>query len=196
MKASAVDGPPRPPGKASRSRLVRWCSRCRPPAAVPGHWTGLDCRWPVGELGFPGRRTGARMASNAVTRTEDASVRTVVVAVAANLLVAVAKADVRDGLGQAVAAEPWVAEVAKLTAVYVGPGSLLVLATWCRSGAPTFSGASVGCVVGCWRCPRSPRWRSPRSSHRAPRARSAARRPSRTSPRPPGLPGLDGSPTG
>jgi cation diffusion facilitator family transporter len=39
-----------------------------------------------------------------------------------------APADVREGLRQAVAAEPWVAEVAELTAVYVGPGHLLVLA--------------------------------------------------------------------
>jgi divalent metal cation (Fe/Co/Zn/Cd) transporter len=39
-----------------------------------------------------------------------------------------APADVRDRLRQAVAAEPWVAEVAELTAVYVGPRQLLVLA--------------------------------------------------------------------
>jgi divalent metal cation (Fe/Co/Zn/Cd) transporter len=36
-------------------------------------------------------------------------------------------ADVREGLGQAVAEEPWVAEVAELTAVYIGPRQLLVL---------------------------------------------------------------------
>ena len=39
-----------------------------------------------------------------------------------------APADVRDRLRRAVAAEPWVAEVADLTAVYVGPKQLLVLA--------------------------------------------------------------------
>jgi divalent metal cation (Fe/Co/Zn/Cd) transporter len=39
-----------------------------------------------------------------------------------------APADVREGLRQAVAAEPWVAEVPELTAVYVGPRHLLVLA--------------------------------------------------------------------
>jgi divalent metal cation (Fe/Co/Zn/Cd) transporter len=39
-----------------------------------------------------------------------------------------APADVREGLRQAVAAEPWVAEVAELTAVYIGPRHLLVLA--------------------------------------------------------------------
>ena len=72
--------------------------------------------------------------------SEEASVRTVVVAVAANLLVAVAKgvaallideappADVRERPRRAVAQEPWVAEVAELTAVYVGPRQLLVLA--------------------------------------------------------------------
>jgi cation diffusion facilitator family transporter len=36
-------------------------------------------------------------------------------------------ADIREGLRQAVAEEPWVAEVAELTAVYVGPRQLLVL---------------------------------------------------------------------
>jgi len=36
-------------------------------------------------------------------------------------------ADVREGLRQAVAEEPWVAEVAELTAVYIGPRQLLVL---------------------------------------------------------------------
>jgi cation diffusion facilitator family transporter len=36
-------------------------------------------------------------------------------------------ADVREGLRQAVDQEPWVAEVAELTAVYIGPGQLLVL---------------------------------------------------------------------
>jgi divalent metal cation (Fe/Co/Zn/Cd) transporter len=46
-----------------------------------------------------------------------------------------APADVRDRLRQAVAAEPWVAEVAELTAVYIGPKQLLVLAH--RSTAPT-----------------------------------------------------------
>jgi cation diffusion facilitator family transporter len=39
-----------------------------------------------------------------------------------------APADVRERLRQAVAAEPWVAEVAELTAVYIGPKQLLVLA--------------------------------------------------------------------
>jgi cation diffusion facilitator family transporter len=38
-----------------------------------------------------------------------------------------APADIRQRLRQAVAAEPWVAEVAELTAVYVGPRQLLVL---------------------------------------------------------------------
>jgi cation diffusion facilitator family transporter len=39
-----------------------------------------------------------------------------------------APTDVHEGLRQAVAQEPWVAEVAKLTAVYIGPRHLLVLA--------------------------------------------------------------------
>jgi divalent metal cation (Fe/Co/Zn/Cd) transporter len=39
-----------------------------------------------------------------------------------------APADIRERLRQAVAAEPWVAEVAELTAVYIGPRQLLVLA--------------------------------------------------------------------
>jgi cation diffusion facilitator family transporter len=39
-----------------------------------------------------------------------------------------APADVREGLRQVVAQEPWVAEVAELTAVYIGPRHLLVLA--------------------------------------------------------------------
>jgi cation diffusion facilitator family transporter len=39
-----------------------------------------------------------------------------------------APADVREGLRQAVAQEAWVAEVAELTAVYVGPRRLLVVA--------------------------------------------------------------------
>jgi divalent metal cation (Fe/Co/Zn/Cd) transporter len=39
-----------------------------------------------------------------------------------------APADIRERLRQAVAAEPWVAEVADLTAVYIGPRQLLVLA--------------------------------------------------------------------
>jgi cation diffusion facilitator family transporter len=39
-----------------------------------------------------------------------------------------APADVRERLRQAVAQEPWVAEVAELTAVYIGPRHLLVLA--------------------------------------------------------------------
>ena len=39
-----------------------------------------------------------------------------------------APADVRERLRQAVAREPWVAEVAELTAVYIGPRQLLVLA--------------------------------------------------------------------
>jgi cation diffusion facilitator family transporter len=39
-----------------------------------------------------------------------------------------APADVRQRLRQAVAQEPWVAEVAELTAVYIGPKQLLVLA--------------------------------------------------------------------
>jgi cation diffusion facilitator family transporter len=39
-----------------------------------------------------------------------------------------APADVHEGLRQAVAAEPWVAEVAELIAVYIGPQHLLVLA--------------------------------------------------------------------
>jgi cation diffusion facilitator family transporter len=44
-----------------------------------------------------------------------------------------APADVRERLRQAVAREPWVAEVAELTAVYIGPRQLLVLAP-CRAG--------------------------------------------------------------
>ena len=39
-----------------------------------------------------------------------------------------APADIRERLREGVAAEPWVAEVAELTAVYVGPRQLLVLA--------------------------------------------------------------------
>jgi cation diffusion facilitator family transporter len=39
-----------------------------------------------------------------------------------------APAEIRERLRQGVAAEPWVAEVAELTAVYVGPRQLLVLA--------------------------------------------------------------------
>ena len=39
-----------------------------------------------------------------------------------------APADVRERLRQAVVQEPWVAEVAELTAVYIGPRQLLVLA--------------------------------------------------------------------
>jgi cation diffusion facilitator family transporter len=39
-----------------------------------------------------------------------------------------APADVRQRLRQTIAAEPWVAEVAELTAVYVGPSQLLVVA--------------------------------------------------------------------
>lgn len=39
-----------------------------------------------------------------------------------------APADIRERLRQAVAREPWVAEVADLTAVYIGPRHLLVLA--------------------------------------------------------------------
>jgi cation diffusion facilitator family transporter len=39
-----------------------------------------------------------------------------------------APADIRERLRQAVAREPWVAEVAELTAVYIGPRHLLVLA--------------------------------------------------------------------
>jgi cation diffusion facilitator family transporter len=39
-----------------------------------------------------------------------------------------APADIRERLRQAVAAEPWVAEVTELTAVYIGPRQLLVLA--------------------------------------------------------------------
>ena len=39
-----------------------------------------------------------------------------------------APADMRERLRQAVAAEPWVAEVAEVTAVYIGPRQLLVLA--------------------------------------------------------------------
>jgi cation diffusion facilitator family transporter len=39
-----------------------------------------------------------------------------------------APADIRERLRQAVAGEPWVAEVAELTAVYIGPRQLLVLA--------------------------------------------------------------------
>jgi cation diffusion facilitator family transporter len=38
-----------------------------------------------------------------------------------------APADIRERLRQAVAGEPWVAEVAELTAVYIGPRHLLVL---------------------------------------------------------------------
>ena len=39
-----------------------------------------------------------------------------------------APADIRERLRLAVAREPWVAEVAELTAVYIGPRQLLVLA--------------------------------------------------------------------
>ena len=39
-----------------------------------------------------------------------------------------APADIRERLRQAVAAEAWVAEVAEVTAVYIGPRQLLVLA--------------------------------------------------------------------
>jgi divalent metal cation (Fe/Co/Zn/Cd) transporter len=39
-----------------------------------------------------------------------------------------APADVRERLRRAVAQEPWVAEVVELTAVYIGPRHLLVLA--------------------------------------------------------------------
>lgn len=39
-----------------------------------------------------------------------------------------APADIRERLRQAVAQEPWVAEVAELTAVYIGPRHLVVLA--------------------------------------------------------------------
>jgi divalent metal cation (Fe/Co/Zn/Cd) transporter len=39
-----------------------------------------------------------------------------------------APADIRERLRAGVAAEPWVAEVAELTAVYIGPRQLLVLA--------------------------------------------------------------------
>jgi divalent metal cation (Fe/Co/Zn/Cd) transporter len=38
-----------------------------------------------------------------------------------------APADIRERLRQSVAQEPWVAEVAELTAVYIGPKQLLVL---------------------------------------------------------------------
>jgi cation diffusion facilitator family transporter len=47
---------------------------------------------------------------------------------AALLIDEAAPADVRDRLWRAVAQEPWVAEVAELTAVYIGPKQLLVLA--------------------------------------------------------------------
>jgi divalent metal cation (Fe/Co/Zn/Cd) transporter len=72
-----------------------------------------------------------------VSQADDASVRTVLVAVAANLVMRRnlallidegAPADVRERLRQAVVQEPWVAEVAELTAVYIGPRRLLVLA--------------------------------------------------------------------
>jgi divalent metal cation (Fe/Co/Zn/Cd) transporter len=46
---------------------------------------------------------------------------------AALLIDEVPPADVREGLWQAVAEEPWVADVAELTAVYLGPRQLLVL---------------------------------------------------------------------
>jgi len=83
-----------------------------------------------------------------VSEPEDASVRTVAVAVAANLLIGLllivvayllmrrnlallideaAPADVRQRLRRSVAQEPWVAEVAELTAVYIGPRQPLVL---------------------------------------------------------------------
>jgi divalent metal cation (Fe/Co/Zn/Cd) transporter len=39
-----------------------------------------------------------------------------------------APADIRERLRQGVAREPWVAEVSELTAVYIGPRHLLVLA--------------------------------------------------------------------
>jgi hypothetical protein len=47
---------------------------------------------------------------------------------AAVLINEAAPADVHDGLRQAVAAEPWVADVGGLTALYIGPKRLLVLA--------------------------------------------------------------------
>jgi hypothetical protein len=39
-----------------------------------------------------------------------------------------APADIRERLRQGVAREPWVVEVSELTAVYIGPRHLLVLA--------------------------------------------------------------------
>jgi hypothetical protein len=39
-----------------------------------------------------------------------------------------APAEIRQRLREGVAAEPWVAEVAELTAVYIGPRQLLVVA--------------------------------------------------------------------
>jgi cation diffusion facilitator family transporter len=53
-----------------------------------------------------------------------------------------APADVREGLVQAVAAERWVAEVAELTAVYIGPRHLLVLA----HVVPVEGADLIGCV--------------------------------------------------
>jgi cation diffusion facilitator family transporter len=53
-----------------------------------------------------------------------------------------APADVREGLVQAVAEERWVAEVAELTAVYIGPRHLLVLA----HVVPVEGADLIGCV--------------------------------------------------
>jgi hypothetical protein len=73
-----------------------------------------------------------------------------------------APADIRERLRQAVAREPWVAEVAELTAVYVGPRQLLVLAH-----VVAVDGTELTAGVGRLRAvPRSPRSRSPPSSGR------------------------------
>jgi len=75
-----------------------------------------------------------------------------------------APADVRQRLRRVVAAEPWVAEVAELTAVDVGPRHLLVLV----QVVPVQGADPLARVwAGCWVCRRSPRWRSRRSSRRA-----------------------------
>ena len=75
-----------------------------------------------------------------------------------------APANIRERLRAGVAAEPWVAEVAELTAVYIGPRQLLVLAHVVPVAGADLLGVSVGCAAGCCRCRRSPRWRSRRSS--------------------------------
>jgi len=78
-----------------------------------------------------------------------------------------APADIRERLRQAVAQEPWVAEVAELTAVYIGPRQLLVLAH-----VVPVVGTELTANIGRLRrrllaVPQSPRRRSPPSSGRS-----------------------------